>query len=110
MVGFCFQTDDAFLLLDVDRKGGRLYTYYRVIDDAIDEEGNIRHEFAHPRRVRSLIDVPLQDIGFSDAFKKVTKVLAVSDETGFVHVAPTAITRGMIVLVLTRVLFLRMNP
>ena len=107
MVGFRFQTDDAFLLLDVVRKGGRLYTSYRMIDDAVNEESDIRHEFAHPRRIRSLIDGPLQDVGFSDAFEKVIKVLAVGDETGFVQVASTAITRGMIVLVF---LFLRTNP
>ena len=104
MVGSRFQTDDAFLLLDVDWKGGRLYTSYRVIDDAVDEESDIRHEFAHPRRIRSLIDGPLQGVCFSDAFEKVIKVLAVGDETGFVQIASTAVTRGMIVLVLTCVL------
>ena len=67
MVGFHFQTDDAFLLLDVSWKGNRLYTSYRMIDNAVIEESDIRHEFAHPRRIRSLIDGPLQDIGFSDA-------------------------------------------
>ena len=81
-----------------------------MIDDAVNEEGNIRHEFAHPRRIRSLIDDPLQDVGFSDAFEKVIKVLAFGDETGFVQVAPTAITRGMIVLVLTRVLVSQDEP
>ena len=81
-----------------------------MIDDAINEKSDIRHEFAHPRRVRSLIDGPLQDVGFSDAFEKVIKVLAVSDETGFVQVASTAITRGMIVLVLTRVLVSQNEP
>ena len=110
MVGFRFQTDDAFLLLGVGRKGDRLYTSYRVMDDAVNEESDIRHEFAHPRRIRSLIDGPLQDVGFSDAFEKVIKVLAVSDETGFVQVASTAITRGMIVLVLTRVLVSQNEP
>ena len=110
MVVFRFQTDDAFLLLDVDRKGGRLYTSYRVIDDAVDEEGDIRHVFAHPRRIRSLIAGHLQDVGFSDAFEKVIKVLAVTGETGFVQVASTAITRGMIVFVLTRVLFSQNEP
>ena len=81
-----------------------------MIDDAVDEEGDIGHEFAHPRRIRSLIDGPLQDVGFSDAFEKVIKVLAVGDETGFVQVASTAITRGMIVLVLTRVLVSQNEP
>ena len=75
-----------------------------MIDDAVDEEGDIGHVFAHSRRIRSLIDVLLQDVGFSDAFEKVIKVLAVGDETGFVQIASTAITRAMIVLVLTRVL------
>ena len=110
MVGFRFQTVDGFVLLDVDWKGGRLYTSYRMIDDAVDEEGDIGHEFAHPRRIRSLVDGPLQDVGFSDAFEKVIKVLAVGDETGFVQVASTAITRGMIVLVLTRVLVSQNEP
>ena len=93
IVGFPFQTDDAFLLLDIDWKGGCPYTSYRMIDDAVDEEGDIGHEFAHPRRIWSLIDDPLQDVGFSDAFEKVIKVLAVGDETGFVQLASTAITR-----------------
>ena len=75
-----------------------------MIDDAVNEESDIRHEFAYPRGIRFLIDGPLQDVGFSDAFEKVIKVLAVGDETGFFQVASTAITRGMIVLVLTRVL------
>ena len=110
MVGFRFQTDDAFLLLDVDRKGSHLYTSYRMIDDAVNEESDIRHEFAYPRGIRSLIDGPLQDVGFSNAFEKVIKVLAVCDETGFVQVASTAITRGMIVLVLTRVLVTQNDP
>ena len=93
MVGFPFQIDDAFLLLDIDWKGGRTYTSYRMIDDAIDEEGDIGHEFTHPRRIRSLINSPLQDVVFSDAFKKVIKVHAVGDETGLVQVASAAITR-----------------
>ena len=110
MVGFRFQTDDAFLPLVVGRNGGRLYTSYGVIDDAVNEESDIRHEFAQPRRIRFLIDDALQDVGFSDAFEKVIKVLAVGDETGFVQVTSTAITRGMIVLVLTRVLVSQNEP
>ena len=81
-----------------------------MIDEAVNEESYIRHEFAHPRRNRSLIDGPLQDVGFSDAFEKVIKVLAVGDETGFVQVASTAITRGMIILLLTRVLVSQNEP
>ena len=104
IVGFLFQTDDGFVLLDVDWKRDHDYTSYRMINDEVDEEGDIGHEFAHPRRIRSLIDGALQDVSFSDAFEKVIKVLAVGDETGFVQVAPTAIARGMIVLVSTRVL------
>ena len=110
MVGFRFQADDAFVLLDGDWEGTRTYTSYRVIDDAVDDEGDIGHEFAHPRRVRSLIDGPLQDVGFSDAFEKDIKVLAVGDETGLVKVASTAIARGMIVLVSTRVLVPQNEP
>ena len=110
MVGFLFQTDDSFLLLDVDRKGSRLYTSYRMIDDAVNEKGDSRHEFAHRRRIRSLIDGQLQDVGFSDAFDKVIKVIAVGDENGFVQVASIAITRGMIVLVLTGVLVSQNEP
>ena len=75
-----------------------------MIDDAVDEKCDIGHKFAHPRRIRSLIDGPLQDVGFSDAFEKVIKVLAIGDETGLVQVASTAVARGMVVLVSTRVL------
>ena len=106
IIAFLFQSDDGFVLLDVDWKEDHSYTSYRVIDDAVD----IGHEFAHPRRIRSLIDGPLQDVGFSDAFEKVIKVLAVSDETGLVPVASTAIARGMVVLVSTRVLVPQNEP
>ena len=81
-----------------------------MIDDAVDEEGDIRHEFAHPRRIRSLIDGPLQDVGFSDALEKVIKVLAVGDETGLVQVASTPVARVMVVLVSTRVLIPQNEP
>ena len=110
MVGFRFQTDDTLLLLDVGWKRDHAYTSYRMIDDAINEKSDIRYEFAYPRGIRSLIDGPLQVVGFSDAFEKDIKVLSVSNETGFVQVASTAITRGMIVLVLTRVLVSQNEP
>ena len=84
MVRFPFQTKDGFVLLGVGWKGHD-YTSYMMIDDAVDKEGDIRHEFAHPRRFRSLIDGPLQDVGFSDAFEKEIKVLAVGNENGHVH-------------------------
>ena len=70
-----------------------------MIDDAVDEEGDIRHEFTHPRRIRSLIDGSLQDVCFSDAFEEYINVLAVGDETGFINVSFAAIERGMIVFV-----------
>ena len=110
IVAFLFQSDDGFVLLDVHWKVGHSYTSYRVIDDVIDEKCDIDHEFAHPRRIRSLIDGPLQDVGFSDALEKVIKVLAVGDETGLVQVASTAVARGMVVLVLTRVLVPQNEP
>ena len=103
MFGVFVQTDDGFVLLDVDWKRDHVYTSYRMIDDAVDEKCDIGHEFAHSRRIRSLIDGPLQDVGFADAFEKV-KILTVGDETGFVQVSSTAITRGVIVLVSSRVL------
>ena len=107
---FLFQSDDGFVLLGVHWKVGQSYTSYRVIDDAVDEKCDIGHEFAHPRRIRSLIDGPLQDVGFADKFEKVIKVLAVGDETGLVQVASTAVARGMVVLVLTRVLVPQNEP
>ena len=109
MVGLRFQSDDDFVLLDVDWKWGCTYTSYRVIDDAVDEGGDIGHEFAHPSRIRSLIDGPLQDVGFSD-FKKVIKIIAVDQETELVQVASKAIPRGMIVLVSTRLLVPQNEP
>ena len=81
-----------------------------MIDDAVNEEGDIGHEFAHPRRILSLIDGPLQDVDFSDAFEKVVKILAVGDETGFVQVSSTAIARGVIVLVSSHVLVPQHEP
>ena len=109
-LGLLFQYDDGFVLRYVDWKGVHSYTSYRVIDDAVDEKCDIGHEFAHPRRIRSLIDGPLQDVGFSDAFEEVIKVLAVGDETGLVQVASTSVARGMVVLVLTRVLVPQNEP
>ena len=70
-----------------------------MIDDAIDEEGDIPDEFTHPRRIRSLIYGILQDVGFSDAFEEYTNVLAVGDETGFIQICFAAVARGMIVFV-----------
>ena len=110
MIAFRFQSDDGFVLLDVDWKGDHSYTSYWVIDDAVDEKCDIGHEFALPRRIRCLIDGPLKDVGFSDAFEKVIKVLAVGDETGLVQVASTAVARGMVVLVSTRVLVPQNEP
>ena len=75
-----------------------------MIDDTIDKEGGICHELAHPRGIRSLIDGPLQDVGFSDSFQKLVKVLAVGDETGFVQVSTAAVTRRVIIPVSIRVL------
>ena len=107
---FLFQTYDGYVLLDVDWKRDHVCTSYQMIDDAVNEEGDIGHEFTHPRRIRSLIDGPLQDVGFSDAFEKVVKILAVGDETGFVQVSSTAIARGVIVLVSSRVLVPQHEP
>ena len=109
MDSFLFQTDDGFVLLYVAWKG-HVYTSYRMIDDAVDEKGDIGRKFAHSRRVRFLIDGPLLDVGFSNAFDKAIKILAVVDETGLVQVASTAIARRMIVLVSTRVLVTQNEP
>ena len=99
-----FQSDDCFVLLNVDRKGSHSRASYQMIDDTIDEEGGICYELAHPRGIRSLIDGPLQDVGFSDLFQKRVKVLAVGDETGFVQVSTAAVTRRVIIPVSIRVL------
>ena len=58
IVGFPFQSDDGFVLLAVGWKCVA-YISYGMIDDAVDEEVDIRHEFTYPRRIRSLIDSPL---------------------------------------------------
>ena len=109
MVGFLFQTDDGFILLGIAWKG-HAFSSYRMIDDAVEEEGDIRHDFAHPRRVQSSIDGPLQGVGISDAFEKCIKFLAVGDENGFVQVPSAAIARGMIVLVSAHVLVPQNEP
>ena len=109
MVLFRFQTDDGFVVIDVGWKG-HAYTTYRMIDGAVEEEGDISHVFAHPRRIRSLIDGPLQDVGFSYAFEKGINVIDVIDETGFVKVHSTSIARGMIVLESTCVLVPQKEP
>ena len=104
VVGIHFQPDDCFVLLNVDRKGTHSSASYRVIDDAIDEKGGVCHVLAHPRGIRSLIDGPLQDVGFSDSFQKLVKVLAVGYETGFVQVPSATVTRRVIIPVSIRVL------
>ena len=90
MVWFRFQTDDGFVILDVDWKGGRTFTSIRMIDDAVDEEGDIGHEFEHASRIWYLIDGQLKDVGFSNAFEKHIKILVVGNETGLVQVVSTA--------------------
>ena len=92
MVGFPFQTDDGFVVLDVGWKG-HAYTPYWMIDDAVDEEGEIGREFAHPCRIRYLIDGQLHYVDFSDMFEKGIKVLAVGYETGFVQASSAAIAK-----------------
>ena len=78
MVGYRFQTDDSFVLIDIGWKCDT-YISYQMKNDAIEGEGDIRLELAHPCRIWSLIDGPLEDVGFSDAFEKSIKVLAVGD-------------------------------
>ena len=103
MVGFPFQTDDSFVVLHVSGES-QAHTTNGMIDDTIDEEGGICHEFAHPCRIRSLSDGPLQDVGFSDSVQKLVKVTAVCDETGFVQVPSATVTRRVIIPVSSRVL------
>ena len=109
MVGFPFQTDDSFVVLHISRKG-HAQTTNGMIDDTIDEEGGICHEFAHPCRIRSLRDGPLQDVGFSNSFQKLVKVTAVCDETGFVQVSSATVTRRVIIPVSSRVLVPQNEP
>ena len=45
MDGLRFQTDDGFVLLDVCRQRSHVYTSYWVINDAVDEESHICHQF-----------------------------------------------------------------
>ena len=52
MDGFFLQTDDGFFVLDVGEKRHADSTD-RMVDDTIEEDVGIRHEFAHPPRVRS---------------------------------------------------------
>ena len=101
MDGFPFQTDDSFVVLHVSGKSHG-HASDRMISDAIDEEGGIRHEFAHPRRIRSLLGSLLQDIAVLAAFQKLVKLIAVGDETGFVQVPSATVTRRMVVLVSSR--------
>ena len=109
MDGFPLQSDDSFVVLHVSRKS-RAHASERMIDDAIDEEGGIRHEFTHPRRIRSLLDSPLQDIAVLDAFHKLVKLIAVGDETGFVQVPSATVTRRMVVYVSSRDLVPQKEP
>ena len=69
IVGYTFQADDGSVFLDIGRKCQANATN-RLVDEAIDEKGDIRHEFAHARRIRSLNYDTLQDVGLSDAFQK----------------------------------------
>ena len=95
MDGFLLQTDDGFVVLCVGRKG-HAYGTDRMIDDPVDEEGVIRHEFAHPSRVPSLSDGPLQYISFSDVLHKRIEIGTLEDQNAFVQVSSTTVTRRMI--------------
>ena len=103
------QSFDSFVVLHISGKG-QAHTTNGMIDDTIDEEGGICHEFAHPCRIRSLSDGPLQDVGFSNSFQKLVKVLAVGDETGRIQVPSATVTRRVIIPVSSVFLFLKMNP
>ena len=109
MVGFPFQTDDSFVFLHISGKG-QAHTTNGMIDDTIDEEGGICHEFAHPCRIRSLSDGPLQDVGFLNSVQKLVKVNAVGDETGFFQVPSATVTRRVIIPVSSRVLVPQNEP
>ena len=61
-----FQTDDGWVPLDVSGKVQADATD-QMVDDAIEEEHDIHHEFAHPPLVRFLVDGPLQHVGLSDS-------------------------------------------
>ena len=98
-----FQTDYSFVVLHISGKG-QAHTTNGMIDDTIDEEGGTCHEFAHPCRIWSLSDGPLQDVGFSNSFQKLVKVLAVGDETGRIQVPSATVTRRVIIPVSSRVL------
>ena len=74
----------------------------RMLENAIDEEGGIHHEFAHPRHIRSLGDGPVQDVGLSDGFQKRVKIDTVRDQTGFVRVLTETITRRVVMSVSSR--------
>jgi len=50
----------------------------------IGEEHDICDELAEPLRIWTLIDGPLLDVSFSDAFEECIKVFAVGDEDGFI--------------------------
>ena len=52
MDGFFIQADDGDVPLHI---GGKSHTYAtdQMLEDAIDEEQGIRHEFAQPRRIQS---------------------------------------------------------
>ena len=90
-----FQTDYSFVVLHISGKG-QAHATNGMIDDTIDEEGGTCHEFAHPCRIWSLSDGPLQDVGFSNSFQKLVKVLAVGDETGRIQVPSATVTRRVI--------------
>ena len=66
---------------------------------AIEEESDIRHEFAHPPRVRSLVDGPLQHVSLSNAFQKRFEFGTVGIQTGFVQVPSKPVTGRMIIFV-----------
>ena len=107
MVRFSVQRDDVHVFLDLASKC-IAHTSYRMIDDMIDEERDIRDEFVDPLRIWTLIDGLPQDVGFSDAFEKSIIVFAVGNENGFVQVTTATVTRGIIVL--ESPIFLRTNP
>ena len=96
-----FQSDYAHVVLHVSRNDQTDITDV-VPQHTIYKVCYVRYKFDHPVRVGSLAHGPLKYIRFLYSFQENLESVGVRDQTRFVEVSTTAVTRAVITLVSVR--------
>ena len=99
----CLQTDDGLVAFDV-RWQHYANATYRMLKNLVHEESCIRHHLADPIRVWSLTHRPIEQVRLLDSFQKCLESFGIRDQTRFIEVSTTAVTRVMVKSVSSRLL------